>query len=54
MYTTGYTQLDHRSPPVVRAPGCCYTAGAFSLHPTPWRSATWGRMSAGKEGAQGL
>ena len=41
-HSTGYTQLDHRSPPVVRAPGCCYTAGAFSLRPTPWRSAPWG------------
>jgi hypothetical protein len=38
---------------VVRAPGCCRTAGAFRLHPTPWRSALWGRISAGKEGAQG-
>src|SRR5215213_10299659 len=53
-YTTVYTQLDHRSPPVVQAPRCCLTAGAYSLHPTPWRSAPWGRKSAGEEGAQGL
>jgi hypothetical protein len=30
-HATGYTQLDHRSPPVVRAPGCWSTAGAFRL-----------------------
>src|ERR671920_2263091 len=50
MYTTGYTQLDHRSPPVVRAPGCCYTAGAF-LHPRPVPGgATWGRKERRQEG----
>jgi hypothetical protein len=27
--------------------------GVSSLRPAPWRSAPWGRMSAGKEGAQG-
>jgi hypothetical protein len=54
MYTTGYTQLDHRSPPVVRAPGCWWhRRGVLSLRPAPWRSAPWGRKSAGKEGAQG-
>src|ERR687889_2761809 len=31
MDTTGYTQLDHRSPPVVRAPGCWWhRRGVFS------------------------
>ena len=53
MYTTVYTQLDHRSPPVVRAPGCCYTAGAF-LHPRPSLAARpGGEKSAGRKGAQG-
>ena len=53
MYTTGYTQLDHRSPPVVRAPGCCYTAGAF-LHPRPFLAARpGGEKSAGRKVAQG-
>src|SRR5687767_1875240 len=53
-HSTGYTHFDHRSPPVVRAPGCWSTAGAFFLRPAPLRSAPWGRKSAGKEGAQGL
>src|SRR5215207_2932434 len=32
---TRYTYLDHRVPPVVRAPGCCRTRGASFMRPAP-------------------
>ena len=48
-----YTYLDHRSPPVVRAPGCWSTAGAFSLRPTPWRSAPGGERAPAQRERKG-
>jgi hypothetical protein len=53
MYTTRYTYFDHWLPPVVRAPGCWSTAGAF-VHPRPSLAARpGGEKSAGRKGAQG-
>ena len=49
---TRYTTLDHRLPPVVRAPGCWRTAGAFLFSAPIYRwSATWGRKERRHEGS---
>src|SRR5215217_5991323 len=54
-HATGYTHFDHRDTSCGPGPGVLlHRRGVSSLRPTPWRSAPWGRMSAGKEGAQGL
>ena len=37
---------------MVRAPGCWRTRGAQKRRPAPWRSAPWGRKSAGTKGAR--
>jgi len=51
MYTTGYTQLDHGSPPVVRAPGCFrHRWGVSTSAPLPG-GATWGRKERRQEGS---